>query len=259
QNIVVKKNTAEAVDFSTSPVRPLADFFKELIDRRKRFKLRVLIPPTLVIGDGDRNMYFTDSVTGYVQRLSGDQCEDHAILDTFAAFRPAGFEADASIPYAVLKRATAGGNLIHLLADQMDVQTTLRAPDGSMIIQRYVKPRGATPAIYRTTWRRTGAGTTVLISGLRMIKAGLPKGKNPEDYFCSNSTDLENNSVLPFRGGFGQQANNICGQVVDHVERMHPEVARFDSFVGDFIKDDSNRFFMLQAKSFHCRKISPND
>ena len=33
QNIVVKKNTAESVDFSTSPFRPLADFFKELVDR----------------------------------------------------------------------------------------------------------------------------------------------------------------------------------------------------------------------------------
>lgn len=64
QTIAVKKNTAEAVDFSASPFRPLADFFKELCDRRNRARLRLLIPPTLVIGDGGRKLYFTDPETG---------------------------------------------------------------------------------------------------------------------------------------------------------------------------------------------------
>ena len=28
---------------------------------------------------------------------------------------------------------------------------------------------------------------------------------------------------------------------------------------GDFIKDDMNRFFLLQATSFHCREVSEHD
>lgn len=197
QTIAVKKNTAEAVDFSASPFRPLADFFKELCDRRNRARLRLLIPPTLVIGDGGRKLYFTDPETGCrptpcsaallpgrfpacatirqptpppplgprpasgspgpepagrrsnVRRLVGDECDDEAILRAFAASRPAAPPPDevgppGGAPYAVAKRASGGGNMVGVLADAAALNAALRSPDGPMVIQRFVKPRGAT-------------------------------------------------------------------------------------------------------------------
>jgi hypothetical protein len=56
--------------------RPLQDFLQALIDPHSPKRLRLLIPPTLVQGDADRLVYFTDHVTGYVKRLKSEEIDE---------------------------------------------------------------------------------------------------------------------------------------------------------------------------------------
>ena len=68
-----------------------------------------------------------------------------------------------------------------------------------------------------TTWRRKGPSTTVIVSCMKSFKIS-PNHPQAKDYFCATSTDLDTNTVLPFRGNGATETQKICGAIVDYVE-----------------------------------------
>lgn len=58
--------------------RPLTDFFPALA-RKGPGRLRLRIPPTLILEGTDRALYFTEEQSGYIRRVAGDYCDDTII------------------------------------------------------------------------------------------------------------------------------------------------------------------------------------
>ena len=124
---------------------------------------------------------------------------------------------------AVTKRMS-GGQKRHLPAGfQRRVDGVPRtARKGALVMQKFTKPRGAHAALYRTTWRRTGPSTTVLVSCMKSMKIS-PSHPQASSYFCTSSTDLDSNNVLSFRGKAATETQSICAAIVDYVENRSGE------------------------------------
>ena len=151
----------------------------------------------------------------------------------------------------VLKRMSGGKNDI-ALQDLSQVLLALRSQvEGAYVLQKFVKPRGMHAAVYRTTWRRNGAPTTVLVSNMKTMRVS-PAQPNARLHFCAHSTDLDSNTVLSFRGRGATETQGICAEIVDFVEKRKDAGCKFDVFVGDFLKDEKERWYFLQAKNFVC-------
>lgn len=151
----------------------------------------------------------------------------------------------------VLKRMSSGKNDISL-QNLSQVLLALRSQvEGAYVLQKFIKPRGMHAAVYRTTWRRNGPSTTALVSNMKTMRV-LPSQPNARLHFCANSTDLDANTVLSFRGRGATETQDICAQIVDYVEKRHDARCKFDVFVGDFLKDEKERWHFLQAKNFVC-------
>ena len=151
----------------------------------------------------------------------------------------------------VLKRMSGGKNDI-ALQDLSQVLLALRSQvEGAYVLQKFVKPRGMHAAVYRTTWRRNGGPTTVLVSNMKTMRVS-PAQPNARLHFCAHSTDLDSNTVLSFRGRGATETQGICAEIVDFVEKRKDAGCKFDVFVGDFLKDEKERWYFLQAKNFVC-------
>jgi hypothetical protein len=123
---------------------------------------------------------------------------------------------------AVTKRMSGGKNDISLL-DFNGVSMAFRGQlEGALVMQKFTKPRGAHAALYRTTWRRTGPSTTVLVSCMKSMKIS-PSHPQASSYFCTSSTDLDSNNVLSFRGKAATETQSICAEIVDYVENRSGE------------------------------------
>jgi len=130
------------------------------------------------------------------------------------------FHEDAAmqeVPMAVTKRMSAGKNDIDLLDLNGLLQAFRGQLEGSLVMQKFIKPRGSHAAIYRTTWRRKGPSTTLLVSGMKSMRI-LPSHVQAKNYFCTNSTDLDSNTVLSFRGKGATETQSLCAAIVDFVE-----------------------------------------
>jgi hypothetical protein len=57
----------------------------------------------------------------------------------------------------------------------------------------------------------------VIVSCMKSFKIS-PNHPQAKDYFCATSTDLDTNTVLPFRGNGATETQKICGAIVDYVE-----------------------------------------
>ena len=264
KSISVKQHETKTVDYSKSPHRPLQEFFKVLVDppsraNHHRRKLRLLIPPSLVNSDGVRAIYYTDPATGCVTRLQGEQLADMGeaflrklFLDGKGAPGTLHTLPESEMPVGVIKRMSSGKNEV-TMSDIHAVLSALRSQvDGAYVLQKFIKPRGAHAAVYRTTWRRQGLGpsTTVLVSSMKTMRTTakhLP-------VFAANSLDLHTNTVLGFRGKAATETQKICADIVDFIEHRGGMRCQFDVFVGDFLHDERERWWFLQAKSFVCRR-----
>ena len=89
--------------------------------------------------------------------------------------------------------------------------------EGTYCFQKFVKPRGMHAAVYRTTWRRAGSSTTVLVSCMKSMKIS-PSHSQANNYWCTNSTELDSNTVLSFKGKAATETQRICANIVDYVE-----------------------------------------
>jgi hypothetical protein len=121
------------------------------------------------------------------------------------------------VPMAVTKRMSAGKNDIDLLDLNGLLQAFRGQLEGSLVMQKFIKTRGSHAAIYRTTWRRTGPSTTMLVSGMKNMRLS-PSHVQAKNHFCTNSTDLDSNTVLSFRGKGATETQCICAAIVDYVE-----------------------------------------
>jgi len=110
-------------------------------------------------------IYFTDPQSGVIRRIAGDRCDDVLIADLFGFGYPE--ENGVQLPHSVIKRMSKGRNDMNLLDYNQFVKTLRDSLDGGMLIQKYIKARGNHPSLYRTTWKRHGASTGVLITGLK--------------------------------------------------------------------------------------------
>ena len=117
----------------------------------------------------------------------------------------------------VIKRMSSDKNEISL-ADTPKVLSAFRAQiEGSYVLQKFIKPRGLHAAVYRTTWRRNAPSSTMLVSCMKNMKIS-PDHPQARNHFCSNSSELDTNTVLSFRGRGATETQKICGAIVDYVE-----------------------------------------
>eukprot|EP00286_Rhodomonas_abbreviata_P027860 CAMPEP_0181300864 /NCGR_PEP_ID=MMETSP1101-20121128/7117_1 /TAXON_ID=46948 /ORGANISM="Rhodomonas abbreviata, Strain Caron Lab Isolate" /LENGTH=393 /DNA_ID=CAMNT_0023406129 /DNA_START=84 /DNA_END=1265 /DNA_ORIENTATION=- len=245
QQIVVKQNITKTQDYSKSPYRPLCDFFPALV-RKGIGRLKLLIPPTLVLEGTDRALYFTEEKTGYVRRFAGDNCDDSVIQKLLM---PHGSDGPApDLPTLLMKRMSDGGNDVVLITPKMLLKILRDAVDGSLTIQKYIKPRGASPSMYRTTWKRTSSPSTVLVTGQKIPMA---EDSSEGTRFPMQNKEVETPNILSFRGGGAIVTQRVVADLVSFVEKGNTR-CQFESFVGDFIKDEQEHWYFLQAKSFHC-------
>jgi len=51
------------------------------------------------------------------------------------------------------------------------------------------------------------------------------------------------------------ETQQICAEIVDYVENRNAQKCQFETFTGDFVKDENQQWYFLQAKSFVCRNV----
>lgn len=116
----------------------------------------------------------------------------------------------------IIKRMSDGGNDCQLINATMLKKLLRDSVDGSLLIQKWVKVRGPCAAIYRTTWKRSSAPSTVLVTGQKVPCA--PE-TNEGTFTAVPGKDSESTiNILPFRGGGAIVTSRIVAEIVDFVE-----------------------------------------
>lgn len=226
QHIVVKQNITKTRDYSKSPYRPLTDFFPALA-RKGPGRLRLRIPPTLILEGTDRALYFTEEQSGYIRRVAGDYCDDTIIAKMLLPSMKDPVAMGA--PTLLIKRMSDGGNDCQLINPRMLTNVLRDSVDGALLVQKYIKPRGPCDAMYRTTWKRSSAPSTVLVTGQ---KIPLAPESNEGRFAAVPVKDADATSnILSFRGGGAIITHKIASEIVEFVEHGNSRFVHVSVFV----------------------------
>ena len=116
------------------------------------------------------------------------------------------------------------------------------------VIQRFVKPKGPRAFINRTVWKRDGKNYAWMITN----KVNFNNNdKNCKEYnkYCTNFNIMNSCSIINITKGKTLEdtvpyLNNIVKYFDEHKK------LKFDELIGDFIKDESGIWWLINIKGF---------
>ncbi len=111
---------------------------------------------------------------------------------------------------------TDGGNDCQYISAKILTKLLQDSVDGPLLIQKAVKPRGPCAAMYRTTWKRSSAPSTVLVTGQKICVAA-DSNEGGLGAIAPAAPDGTTN-ILSFKGGGAIITSKIVADLVDFVE-----------------------------------------
>ena len=116
-----------------------------------------------------------------------------------------------------------------------------------MVIQRFVKSRGSKAFICRTFWKRDEPPFCWIINN----KEEYASTKNvPEvQKYCTSSAKLHHSVIVKNKSGYYlKETLQYLDNCVKYIQKKIP--VKFIEFVGDFIKDENNIWWLINVKGF---------
>lgn len=116
-----------------------------------------------------------------------------------------------------------------------------------MSIQRFVKSRGPKAFICRTFWKRDEAPFCWIINN----KEEFASTKSiPEIHkYCTSSTKLHESVIVKNKSGdYLKETLKYLDNCVKYIQKKIP--VKFLEFIGDFIKDENNIWWLIDVKGF---------
>jgi len=195
----------------------------------------------------------TDRSRGCIRRLRGDALRDELVLDLLESDRPQHSSADHDTPLAVIKTRGSGGGQEVITLGRTGVARRLGMEEGdSYVLQSFLPPFGKHAAIFRTTWRRSHACNTTLISSMRRMSAA--PSMEATKFFCTKTSELDPTSMVAFRGQTAVDSQQVINDVVRFLEAKDSTYV-FDALTADFVKDWTSRLWLIDVKSIQCHQI----
>eukprot|EP00397_Hematodinium_sp_SG-2012_P033810 GEMP01036182.1.p1 GENE.GEMP01036182.1~~GEMP01036182.1.p1 ORF type:complete len:455 (+),score=71.36 GEMP01036182.1:96-1460(+) len=239
-------------------VEPLCGFFRVLAkkcissdpkggdcdDAHKRFLLKVWIPDTVVFEkSGDPTWYYSrdDGLFLRTRNFTLEQLQ--------ARFRQ-DYSENAVI--AVIKRKHEFNNFTETLtADRLaDSLLSIKSLDTTTILQRFVMPRGSRASIIRCVWHReTPMRMYSIINRGIDLNAEMERTDSNDDIkYMATFQRAEYLDVFLVRPRAHAPIIKIMRGMLQWLA-VHGGLG-FLEFVCDFIRDESERYWLLQVKAF---------
>eukprot|EP00698_Gefionella_okellyi_P021437 TRINITY_DN694_c0_g1_i1.p1 TRINITY_DN694_c0_g1~~TRINITY_DN694_c0_g1_i1.p1 ORF type:complete len:868 (+),score=191.84 TRINITY_DN694_c0_g1_i1:77-2605(+) len=210
--------------------------------------LKLLMPDTILYGDPEGAMWFYTSKEGYIYRT-----------DTFAerhVVRKIG-EKDETIVAAVLKRPhwehSASMNEITLLDTRELRMLAAAPPPGLHAVQKFVRCRGPRAWIARAVH---GATNKQCFAWFITNKTNFDDGTADARHRYTTATDTPGDvTVFRSSGSATKDLLDLNKHFVEYLE--HACRAKFAEFVADYLRDEKDRWWLLQVKAYRIKEQAP--
>ena len=121
------------------------------------------------------------------------------------------------------------------------------------VVQRYIKSKGKSAFVWRVVWRSKGVPMAFVVSNTLSFE-GYSHNRQSEDpaamklHFCTSPKESAACNVVVIHGRSVGEPALLCRKVAAYIEKR---LARsLEEMTVDFIKDDDDRWWMLQIKSY---------
>eukprot|EP00002_Diphylleia_rotans_P025711 TRINITY_DN5092_c0_g1_i3.p1 TRINITY_DN5092_c0_g1~~TRINITY_DN5092_c0_g1_i3.p1 ORF type:complete len:832 (-),score=133.58 TRINITY_DN5092_c0_g1_i3:777-3272(-) len=217
-----------------------------------RDKLMLNIPDTIIYGYADEPIWLYTGKTGCVQRV--DSFAETAVLRKFRSLINKDSDITAIVKKPGLK--SHGRTTVVSIANLHELRSIMNpilSPNKSqVIIQLYIKPKGPKAFMVRVEWNRSRVCSAWSISNKKMFS-----DTNVEDnkqHYIDFGT-INSVSIVKMQGKSVEHLQGLTTRFVQHLERRIRPVVKFQTIVVDFIKDDFDRWWLIQVKAF---KLDPS-
>lgn len=242
-------------------LRPLAAFLKHFVGRAQRAdendegsgvapdnaardSLKLWVPDTVVWEEGALPVWYYSDEHGHVARTHNFKMQD-------VTRRFQRKQAPDQV-VAVMKRPLQGVRNQTTLMDSKRLGEFLKIAEAPVVMQRFIRSRDH-PSLLRCCWKRAMACDIQRISNIRGLEAYIgDEAKLLVSLYRKPASTFEVNAVV---GMLRAQLSDIMDHIVRYLATERGML--FDEFVCDFIRDETQRLWLLQVKAFTKRPWEP--
>eukprot|EP00792_Barthelona_sp_PAP020_P005441 TRINITY_DN2650_c0_g2_i1.p1 TRINITY_DN2650_c0_g2~~TRINITY_DN2650_c0_g2_i1.p1 ORF type:complete len:1064 (+),score=282.76 TRINITY_DN2650_c0_g2_i1:60-3251(+) len=222
-------------------------------------KLRLLIPDTIVYGmrdaeNGSYGVWLASSGSGVVYRR-----DIFSPQDVVAALGDPKTPDSKVVAVLKRKRFDPPHSTETTLLDTRELRSTTvvsstASSDDVQVVQRFIKPRSHRAFICRCTWSPDKPAFAHMATNHRAMND--ESERNISNRFLLNTENHSGCTIFKMSSSAVGELASITRQIAKHVERVTPGV-RFETLVTDFTRDDQNRWWLLQIKTFKLKAKIP--
>lgn len=226
------------------------------LSKRLEVRLKVWVPDTIVFNDQDMQPYWVySSKEGLVHRL--DQINSRMVQSKLAYFTSPD-ELVAVLKKPSIDKGECVGNDIELLTTKelsLTTQGLFSSREGTSVVQKYVKPIGSKAFVVRAVWRKDNKHYSYVISN----KASMydPEKINESVKFITHPATYGSCTIVETKRG--RYIDDTIPYLLNIAKFLWTVLkAKFTEIVGDFIKDESDNWWLINIKAFRLEEPIPN-
>eukprot|EP00002_Diphylleia_rotans_P031729 TRINITY_DN6604_c0_g1_i6.p1 TRINITY_DN6604_c0_g1~~TRINITY_DN6604_c0_g1_i6.p1 ORF type:complete len:690 (-),score=96.08 TRINITY_DN6604_c0_g1_i6:1156-3225(-) len=211
------------------------------------------IPDTIIYGYENQPIWLYTGKNGFIQRA--ETFTESAVLKKFR-----GLISKDSDLTAVVKKPDPSTNgktniaSIVTLSELRSIMNPILAPNKTkMVIQLYIKPKGPKVFLIRVDWDRNRTSCAWNISNKKNL---IDHDDGDHRHYLVDLSRTNSASIVRMSGRPVDHLVSMSQQIVQSLEKIIRPSLKFQGMVIDLIKDDLERWWIIQVKAFRLDSLS---